>query len=37
MRNHYNDDKIKFYIGDVRDYTSIESYTDAIKFHLNMK
>jgi len=25
MRNHYNDEKIKFYIGDVRDYSSIES------------
>ena len=25
MLNHYNDEKIKFYIGDVRDYSSIES------------
>ncbi len=24
MRKHYNDDKLKFYIGDVRDYSSIE-------------
>ena len=24
MRKHYNDDKLKFYIGDVRDYNSIE-------------
>jgi len=24
MRKHYNNDKIKFYIGDVRDYNSIE-------------
>jgi len=25
MRNHYKNEKIKFYIGDVRDFTSIES------------
>lgn len=25
MRNHYKNEKIKYYIGDVRDYTSIES------------
>ena len=24
MRNHLKNDKLKFYIGDVRDYTSIE-------------
>jgi len=24
MRKHYNNDKLKFYIGDVRDYNSIE-------------
>jgi len=32
MRNHYNDDKIKFYIGDVRDYTSIESAMDGVDY-----
>ena len=24
MRNHYNEEKLKFYIGDVRDYSSVE-------------
>jgi len=32
MRKLYNDDKLKFYIGDVRDYNSIESALRGVDF-----
>ncbi|MEG0825996.1 MAG: polysaccharide biosynthesis protein [Bacilli bacterium] len=32
MRKKYANDKIKFYIGDVRDYSSIESAMDGVDF-----
>lgn len=32
MRNFYKNDKIKFYIGDVRDYTSVESATRGVDY-----
>lgn len=32
MRNLYKDDKIKYYIGDVRDYTSVEPATRGVDF-----
>ncbi|HWV74888.1 MAG TPA: polysaccharide biosynthesis protein [Pseudosphingobacterium sp.] len=32
MRNLYKNDKIKYYIGDVRDYTSIEPATRGVDF-----
>ena len=32
MRNHYKNDKIKYYIGDVRDYTSVEPATRGVDY-----
>lgn len=32
MRNLYRDDKIKYYIGDVRDYTSVEPATRGVDY-----
>lgn len=32
MRNLYNSDKIKYYIGDVRDYTSVEPATRGVDY-----
>ncbi|UOE41551.1 polysaccharide biosynthesis protein [Chryseobacterium suipulveris] len=32
MRNLYKDDKIKYYIGDVRDYTSVEPATKGVDY-----
>lgn len=32
MRHFYNNDKIKYYIGDVRDYTSIENATYGVDY-----
>ena len=32
MRNHYKNDKIKYYIGDVRDYNSIESSMTGVDY-----
>lgn len=32
MRNRYKNDKIKYYIGDVRDYTSIEPATRGVDY-----
>lgn len=32
MRNLYKDDKIKYYIGDVRDYTSVEPATRGVDY-----
>ena len=32
MRIHYKNDKLKFYIGDVRDYRSIEDAMDGVDF-----
>ena len=32
MRNHYNNDKLKFFIGDVRDYQSLLVATRGVDF-----
>jgi len=32
MRNYYRNDKIKYYIGDVRDYTSVEPATRGVDY-----
>lgn len=32
MRNHYQNDKIKYYIGDVRDYFSVESAMQGVDY-----
>lgn len=32
MRNHYKNDKIRYYIGDVRDYTSVEPATRGVDY-----
>lgn len=32
MRNYYKNDKIKYYIGDVRDYTSVEPATRGVDY-----